>query len=85
MNDILKLEMLMIEVTTLKCKIEIFQYSMYMWWHEGDLLFLDILLYSKWNYSNCLDFAFIFGNFRTCMFYIRNSGSCKLATSQTVY
>lgn len=41
MNDILKLEMLMIEVTTLKCKIEIFQYSMYryMWWHEGDLLF----------------------------------------------
>lgn len=39
MNDILKLEMLMIEVTTLKCKIEIFQYSMYMWWNEGDLLF----------------------------------------------
>lgn len=39
MNDILKLEMLMIEVTTLKCKIEIFQYSMCMWWHEGDLLF----------------------------------------------
>lgn len=39
MNDILKVEMLMIEVTTLKCKIEIFQYSMYMWWHEGDLLF----------------------------------------------
>lgn len=60
MNDILKLEMLMIEVTTLKCKIEIFQYSMYMWWHEGDLLF-GHFMNSKWNYSSCYDFVFIFG------------------------
>lgn len=52
-----------------------------MWWYEGDLFFLDILLYSKWNYFNCLDFTFIFGNFRICMFYIRNLGSCKLVIS----
>lgn len=60
MNDILKLEMLMIEVTTLKCKMKYFN-ILCTCGGMKEIYFLDILLNSKWNYSSCYDFAFIFG------------------------
>lgn len=92
MNDILKVEMLMIEVRTLKCKIEIFStcifYVHVVAW--GRFTFLDICIVNGiiQLFQFCFYIWYSISNFRTCIFfYIWNSGLCtdKLATSQTVY